>query len=668
MLSVFEKYLFRPLLPRFRELRNRHFLLADAAALVLMPALALLLRVEAPDRMVPHFGGLALYTLIGLAVRLCIFHRFGLYRRYWRYATVEEMRQIFLAVFFSIPMVCVIYALGRMLGIWDIHIPRSLPLIDGLLMLLAVGATRFSIRLAEQSFRKQPQEGARRVLVIGAGVAGQMIVRELQSNPQLGLEPVAFLDDDVYKQGVRILDLPVAGGRNRLPEAVARYEIGQVIIATPRAPGQTIRELVALCEEAGVQSKTVPGMHEILGGTVSVTHLRNVQIEDLLRREPIQTDILAVQDLIRGKRVLVTGGGGSIGSELCRQVLRCEPAHLALLGHGENSVFETHNELLSIQHRTAASANGHPPVDPPGGYPRVPGAPAEIRAFIADIRSPERMRSVIQEFRPDIIFHAAAHKHVPLMEMNPVEAISNNVLGTRNVLEAALAADVDRFVMISTDKAVNPTSIMGASKRAAELLVLRAARQSGKPYVAVRFGNVLGSRGSVVLTFKRQIASGGPVTVSHPDMRRYFMTIPEAVQLVLQASVLGHGGEIFVLDMGKQIKIVDLARDLIELSGLEVGRDIDIVYSGVRPGEKLYEELFLPDEHYRPTYHEKILIAGNASSFVPRDLDRAVACFQAAVAADDGAAAIRSLSELVPEYHNSLQSAREAGKVLGVRC
>ena len=336
---------------------------------------------------------------------------------------------------------------------------------------------------------------------------------------------------------------------------------------------------------------------------------------------------------VRGKRVLVTGGGGSIGSELCRQILRCQPFGLYLIGHGENSIFEIQNELLREAEKQARG-----------------GTPVEVRAYIADVRFGERILRLFRQIRPDVVFHAAAHKHVPLMEENPSEAITNNVLGTRNVLNAALACNVGRFVMISTDKAVNPTSVMGASKRTAELLVHDAATRSNRPYVAVRFGNVLGSRGSVVLTFKRQIAAGGPVTVTHPDVKRYFMTIPEAVQLVLQASVLGNGGEVFLLDMGEPVRIVDLAEDLIRLSGLEVGRDIEIEYTGMRPGEKLFEELFTSGEDYERTEHQKIFIAANASTFVPESLDASITALAQAAEDNDRDAIIRNLQNLIPEY------------------
>jgi FlaA1/EpsC-like NDP-sugar epimerase len=439
-----------------------------------------------------------------------------------------------------------------------------------------------------------------------------------------------------------------------------------VLIAMPTAPGRQIREIVDICELAKVQTKIIPSMHDVLDHKVSIHHMRDVQIEDLLRRKPVQTDTSAVSELIRGKRVLVTGAGGSIGSELCRQVLRFEPAELVLLGHGENSIFAIQSELLqqvaargySSLAPASIEANGYGlKVDRRQAYPR-------IEAIIADIRFPNRIRAVLEKHRPDIIFHAAAHKHVPLMELNPVEAITNNVLGTRNLLEIAQSLDVERFVMVSTDKAVNPTSVMGASKRLAELLVHQAAVRSGRSYLAVRFGNVLGSRGSVVLTFKQQIAAGGPVTVTHPEMRRYFMIIPEAVQLLLQAATLGHGGEVFMLDMGEPVKILDLARDMIELSGFEVGRDIDIVFTGMRPGEKLYEELFVPGETYERTVHQKIFIACNASRFVPPYLDEWIHAVDIAAQQNDRTGITLVLRSLAPYVRPEQEIQNEAEESL----
>jgi FlaA1/EpsC-like NDP-sugar epimerase len=375
----------------------------------------------------------------------------------------------------------------------------------------------------------------------------------------------------------------------------------------------------------------MPGLYELIGGKVSVSQLRNVDIEDLLRREPIHTDVTAVRGLLQGKRVLVTGGGGSIGSELCRQILRCEPSMIIVVGHGENSVFDIEAELNQLRDRLNLKG-------------------CSVISAIADIRFEQRINDIFCQHRPQVVFHAAAHKHVPLMEANPSEAVTNNVLGTRNLLDASESNGVERFVMISTDKAVRPTSIMGASKRAAELLVHQTAERTGKPYVAVRFGNVLGSRGSVVPTFRKQIAAGGPVTVTHPEMTRFFMTIPEAVQLVLQAAVLGNGGEVFLLDMGEPVKIVDLAKSVIELSGLEVGKDIEIHYTGIRPGEKLYEELFLPDEVYQRTQHEKVFIVVNASAGHPGNLDLAVSDLAYASARNDSQAIREGFQRLIPEY------------------
>ena len=467
-----------------------------------------------------------IYMLAALCVRVALFYPFGLYNRYWRSATVEELAQIVRAVGASALVVSFLFFLCGQFHFAGAALPRSLPLLDSILVLVGVGGLRFGMRYTERVIKERPTATAQRVLIAGAGDAGIMIARELMSNPQLNLHPIGFIDDDSNKHKVRIVNLPVFGGRGRLAEVTRRENISQVIIAMPTASGKIIREFRECCEQAGVTAKTIPGLYEILSGKVGISQLRNVQIEDLLRREPIETDIAAVRDLVRGRRVLITGAGGSIGSELCRQVLQCSPAEMILIGHGENSVFDIQNELLALR----------------AGLPNSPHAvPIQIHGVIADIRFPRRILSIFQRCQPEIVFHAAAHKHVPLMEANPTEAVSNNVIGTRNLLHAALAVETQHFIMISTDKVVNPTNLMGASKRVAEMLVLRAARQSGRNFAAVRFGNVLGSSGSVVPVFKRQIAAGGPVTVSHPEMTRYFMTIPEAVQLVLQASVLGTG-------------------------------------------------------------------------------------------------------------------------------
>jgi FlaA1/EpsC-like NDP-sugar epimerase len=432
---------------------------------------------------------------------------------------------------------------------------------------------------------------------------------------------------------------------------VAAHKVKLVIIAMPTASGKTIREIIAICGKTGVRTRIVPGLYELLGGAVSVQQLREVQIEDLLRRAPVQIDAAQVATLVHGKRVLVTGAGGSIGSELCRQIARLEPAELVLLGHGENSIFEIHNELRNGLQVPGSRSNVQPATS------HLPPCTFNLEPVIADIRDAERLRAVLARYRPEVVFHAAAHKHVPLMESNEVEAVTNNVLGTRNLVRAAMQVGVTHFVLISTDKAVNPVSIMGTTKRIAELIVQQAAQQTGQAYVTVRFGNVLGSRGSVIPFFRKQIAAGGPVTITHPEMRRYFMTIPEAVQLVLQAATLGKGGEVFVLDMGEPVYINDLACDLIRLSGLEPGHDIDVVFTGLRPGEKLYEELYSGHEAHNRTQHQKIFVSQNGR--VPELVwascpEAAVDDLIAAAQHGDADEVRRLLRTLVPEYQAAL--------------
>jgi FlaA1/EpsC-like NDP-sugar epimerase len=627
-------------------LRIRYLVAIDIGSIVLAFVLSFVIRYEALVDVWPYLRlGMPLLSVI-ILIRLPVYYGFGLYNRLWRYASMKEMRTIlFAGAVASILIYVANFWVMPFLGIRTIP-SHSIWLLEGVLSTGFLGGTRMLLRILQE--RMQPGELARlrtfvqnpsRVLIVGAGDAGAMTLREMQANPGLGFRAVGFVDDQTAKHHMYIHGVCVLGGRHDIPKIVSQKRVDQVIIAMPTASGKQIRAIVKICEQAGIHPRTIPGIYELLNGTVGLNQLRDVDIEDLLRRAPIRTDTAAVYGLLRGKRVLITGGGGSIGSELCRQILRCHPKEMILLGHGENSIFDTYHELrlqLAREQKDGTASETQ----------------TVIRPIIADVRFPERVHDIFNETKPEVVFHAAAHKHVPLMEANPSEAITNNVLGARNLLAAAQAVNVKRFVMISTDKAVNPTSIMGASKRAAELLVHKAATESGNNYVAVRFGNVLGSRGSVVLTFKKQIAAGGPVTVTDPEMERYFMTIPEAVQLVLQAAVLGQGGEVFVLNMGKPVKIVDLAQDLIELSGLEVGRDIDIVFSGVRPGEKLYEELFIDGEDYQRTRHEKIFIAANASSFVPHRLDEAVDALAFAAQSNDRAAIMRGLKNLIPEFQS----------------
>lgn len=589
---------------RLLKLRNRHLLVIDILLLFISPFLALLIRLDGQVDLPFYTEALIYSSVIFLCSNIFIFYRLGLYKRYWNSASVDELAKIIYIVFFAIIVEIIIFVLFYNFSWFDFdRLPQSLPLLDGIFKFIFVASSRFSIRLFERlNERRKISYHGERVLVVGSGKSGTSIVQEMQRNPQLGLNPVAFVDDDTEKRGLKIRGVPVMGTRNAIPEVITKMDINKVIIAMPTALGSDIRDIVSICRNTGVQTRTIPGIYEILDDKVRIESIRQVQIEDLLRREPVKTDIKKVEDFIKGKKVLVTGSGGSIGSELCRQIIKCNPSEIIILGQGENSIYDIDYELR----KRISIVNGKQLL-------------TNIKTVIANIRSYDRLDKIFEEYAPDIIFHAAAHKHVPIMEANSCEAISNNVKGTQNLIDLSLKHNVDHFVFISTDKAVNPSSIMGASKRVAEMIVLNAAREHGKNYSAVRFGNVLGSRGSVVLSFKKQISEGGPVTITHPDIQRYFMTIPEAVQLVLQASVIGNGGEIFVLDMGKPIKIIDLAKDIIRLSGYEVEKDIKIVTIGLRPGEKLFEELFIPGELYEKTIHEKILIATNASQFIPEN-------------------------------------------------
>jgi FlaA1/EpsC-like NDP-sugar epimerase len=566
-------------------LRNRWLVLSDLVMMMIASLVSFALRTDLGPLFIYYMPQAIWLTALSLVIMPPVFYFFGMYRRLWAYASVRELQLILAAVTTASVLTAFTVVVLRAVN-WVPNFPRSTLPIQWLILLLLIGGARFSLRiLAEsQSTSVDPIIRQRRVLVVGAGDAGALVVREMQKNPQVNLIPVCFLDDDPAKQKRQIHGVPVAGTLNDLARTVDVRRIHEVVIALPSAPGRIVRQVADVCRLKGVPFRTMPGIYELIGGKVNVSRLREVEISDLLRREPARIDDRLVGNSLGGKRVLVTGAGGSIGRELCRQAARWGPSDLILLGHGENSIFET---LIELQEY----------------YPGLP-----IHPVIADIRDPDRLAGVFENLRPQVVFHAAAHKHVPMMEANIEEAITNNILGTRNVLDACQNELVERMVMISTDKAIRPTSIMGASKRMAEMLVIDAAHRSGLPFSVVRFGNVLGSRGSVIPVFKRQIARGGPVTVTHPDMKRYFMTIPEAVHLVLQASAMGGGGEVFVLNMGEQVRILDLAEDLIRLSGLEPGKDIEIVFTGIRQGEKLAEDLWDSADHYEPTAHPDIVL------------------------------------------------------------
>ncbi len=640
-----------------RGVRNRHVFGFDVLAFAFIPAAALVLRLDGFEEAGTFIAPLALYTAASYIWKFAAFYPMRLYNRYWLYASVDELATVVVANVISMSLgILIFFSVLRPLEILPTNFPRSVPIIDGMLTMLLVGGFRFALRFGSDFSEGGSAPGVKRkrVLIVGAGVAGSMIVKELRMNPQLSLNIIGFLDDDPAKADVLIHNVPVIGKLYDLPEVVRKFQVEEVIIAMPTASGKTIRKVVQMCKEARVPSKTIPGIFEIISGSATVKHIRDVDIEDLLRRGVVKTDTEGVANLLRGARVMVTGAGGSIGAELCRQISSFEPDEVILLGHGENSIFNIAYELRSVA-AMRLKANQRT---------------SRLHTVIADVRDRERMRQVFQHFRPTVVFHAAAHKHVGLMEDNIPEAVTNNVLGTQILVDLSAQFSVERFVMISSDKAVNPTCIMGVTKRVAELIVHEAAERTGRPFVSVRFGNVLGSRGSVVPIFKQQIAAGGPVLVTHPEAKRYFMTIPEAVQLVLQAAAMGQGGEIFVLDMGEPLKIVDLARDLIRLSGLEEGRDIDIQFIGLRRGEKIAEELFFASESVEHSAHEKILVCRNGISSrleasetrrtsgpegpavrsMRADVERLIA------AAHNGASknVLVLLKQLVPEYQENI--------------
>jgi FlaA1/EpsC-like NDP-sugar epimerase len=623
-----------------QHIRNRFVLIGDIALIIVSVLGSFALRLDVGE--LPfYFPAVVLMSVVALLVKIPVYFFFGLYRRLWIYASTGELRLITVAVTSASVITSSVMLVLNLIGFVKPGMPRSALGIDWLLSLVLIGGSRFALRiLAEQSMVSRPNEKSKRALIIGAGDAGALVVRELQRPSQLNLSPVGFLDDDPAKQKHVIYGVKVIGVVNDLASAIDLHHVDEVIIAIPSAPGKLLRMVNEVCRIKGVTSRTMPGIYELIGGKVSVNRLREVDITDLLRREHVRINDEAVGAALEGKRVLVTGAGGSIGRELCRQIARRNPAELVLLGHGENSIFEI---LLELQ----------------SDYPEL-----TIYPVIADIRNQERLSQIFNQHQPQIVFHAAAHKHVPLMEANIVEAVTNNVLGTRNLTQVSIAHNVERFVLISTDKAVRPSSVYGATKRLAEMIVLHTARQLALPkehrddvsqvegtqraFTIVRFGNVLGSRGSIIPKFKNQIANGGPVTITHPDMYRFFMTIPEAVYLVLQAASMENGGETFVLNMGEPVRILDLAEDLIRLSGLEPHRDIEIAYTGIRPGEKLMEELWDEDTPLKPTLHPDISRLEDSASSLSPNLILSIDTLSRLSHSNDTQAIIQLLNELIP--------------------
>lgn len=555
--------------------------------------------------------------------------------RSWRYVGVLEAKNLLAALSTATAILCLIVVLTKASGgkLWTTpygRIPLSALLIDLSLSFTFALGMRVVIRLGTERAKRDRRAGSEVLkvptLLIGAGSAGLMIAKEIAARPDIAIEPIGFVDDNRNMVGTRIHGLPVLGTTDDLEVIVRDHGAEQALITIGDISGRHIRRIASRCAECGIAAKVFPGIQELVGGDVNFSVIREVAVEDVLQREPVHLDNQAIAKIVRGRTILVSGAGGSIGSELCREVCRHGPKRLLLVEQAENSLFHIHRQLVA-------------------DFPKVSLVPC-----VADICDRARIEQVLAAWRPNVVFHAAAHKHVPLMEWNPGEAIKNNIVGTRSLADFADAYGVERFVMISTDKAVNPTSIMGVSKRVAEIYVQALSQRSQTRFVTVRFGNVLGSTGSVIPIFKEQIARGGPITVTHPEMKRYFMTIPEACQLVLQAGSMGEGGEIFILDMGKPVKIVDLAKDLIRLSGLSPD-DIEIRFTGMRPGEKLFEELSLAQESAQKTQHPKIFIG----QFIPHEweeINRQVDELRKMVHSVAPAQILAMLQEIVPEFHN----------------
>jgi len=622
-------------------IRSARAMLAHAIIFTIALFLSFLIRndMDVSGQWFPKaFGG---WLVITLAVKLVIFGFLHQYQGLWRYVSVPDLITIITGAFISTLILALLWY-----GSWSITLVESLKVYHVLLvqsiepsvMLLDWGGTvvilcgvRLAIRLYYEETENEENVRITRLLIVGAGNAGEVLIREIHRKPKVRYEVVGFIDDNMKKQGLRIHGVPVLGTTENIKEIARQRNVDEIVISMPSATHKQLRRVIKLCEGANLQFSMVPDLVDIAAGKLNVSQIRHVDINDLLGRKPVKLDEDLISHFINNKVVAITGAGGSIGSEMCRQVLQYGPKRLILIEQAENALFEISRELI-------------------GKYSQF-----DIHSCICDIIDRKRVDKLYQTYRPEVVIHAAAHKHVPLMELNPGEAIKNNVVGTRNMAEMADRYGTGHFVMISTDKAVNPTSIMGSSKRLSEMFIQCLDRRSKTDFVMVRFGNVLGSNGSVIPIFQKQIAKGGPVTVTHPEMRRYFMTIPEAAQLVLQAATMGEGGEIFVLDMGEPVKIADLAKELITLSGFRVAEDIEIEYVGMRPGEKLFEELSMTAEDMQPTRHPKISIWKNIP---PEESKLSEAIVKLLAAADEGEREdiVRLIKDVVPEYVGDVDS------------
>lgn len=566
---------------QFLVIKRIFLVVYDIIAVIAASMLALFIRFEGNYTAIPraYIVKSLQYAPVIIIVTAVVFYGLRLYSSLWTFAGAPEL--------INITFACALSALAQMtvMVLFDVRMPRSYYILYGVALWMLVFLSRFSYRGIRTLIKRQESGAATsRVMIVGAGAAGNLLVKEIRNSNHVSKRVVCIIDDDKSKEGSYLHGVKVMGNRQNIPELVKQCRIDEIIIAMPSAPAKEIKEILDVCKETGCDLKRLPGVYQLVNGEVGISKLKEVDVNDLLGREPVKVDLSAIMDYVAGKVVLVTGGGGSIGSEICRQVAGHNPKMLVLVDIYENTTYDIQNELKN----------------------RFPDL--NLVVLIASVRNTKRMDMIFETYRPDIVYHAAAHKHVPLMEDSPNEAVKNNVLGTWKVVQAADKWKVKRFVMISTDKAVNPTNIMGATKRICEMIIQTYNSRSRTEFVAVRFGNVLGSNGSVIPLFKRQIEQGGPVTVTHPDIIRYFMTIPEAVSLVLQAGAYAKGGEIFVLDMGEPVKIADLARNLILLSGHKPGEDIQIIYTGLRPGEKLYEEMLMHEEGLQDTENKLIHI------------------------------------------------------------
>ena len=622
----------KPLFPGFLRFRRQMIMIVHLAVFTLSLMMAFLLVYNMQFQREWFFGQYPRLLIFFIIIKLIVFGYFRQFQGWWRFVSISDLLAIVKASLVSTLVLVILWF--SILTIEPVRlrlqelttVSQAIFILDMFATIVLLGGMRMAVRLYHEEFLTEEGGKLKRFLIVGAGNAGEALLRELHRMQVEQYDVIGFIDDDPAKQGMEIHGIPVLGRVDQLPQVCKDENIDEIAVAMPSATAKQLRKVVQICEGAKVRFRTVPSVADIASGRFRVSQIRDVDINDLLGREAIQLDLDLIEQYLKNKIILVTGAGGSIGSEMCRQVCNFEPKLLLLLEQAENALFFIERELRR-------------------SFPKV-----AMENLICDITDKKRVEQIFEKFKPEVVIHAAAHKHVPLMENNCGEAIKNNIVGTKTVADAADKYGAGNFIMISTDKAVNPTSIMGSSKRVAEMYIQDLNRTSKTHFVTVRFGNVLGSNGSVVPIFKAQIAAGGPVTVTHPEMKRYFMTIPEASQLVLQASSMGKGGEIFVLDMGDPVKIVDLAKELITLSGFRPGEDIEIAFTGMRPGEKLFEELSIEGENMMPTRHPKIGIWENRIPYTREQLHQMINSLVALADTQDYVRIVAAIKQIVPEY------------------